>query len=168
VLSGPNAFYTVLGTVRDANVAALRNSVGGAPARVGLVPGAIAWDNCDTCGLLALASVRNFLSDQFPIELTITTADQGALLCADLAVQIIRCAPQPQNNDVAPSVSALDESAHVVSADAYAVLCSTVDALNKLVASGDIVDFIVRQQVFVGPAGACVGSELSFSVAVIR
>ncbi|HEX9248497.1 MAG TPA: hypothetical protein VF856_03310 [Gemmatimonadaceae bacterium] len=160
-------FYAVLGRIRDANVVALRN-IGNAPTRVGVVPGAIAWDDCDQCGLLALASARNFLSDQFPIELTVTTADQGAVLCADMVVQIVRCAPEPQGGETAPSVAALEASAREVIADATAVMCATIDVLNALSTSGDIYDFMMRGQMFVGPAGACVGSELQFVVGVIR
>jgi hypothetical protein len=161
-------FYEVLTRLKDANADALRNTFGGAPARAAVVPGAIAWDDCDQCGLLALSSLRNFLSDQFPLEVTVTTADQGAVLCSDMALQVIRCAPQPQNNDTAPSVAALEASSRAVNEDAVAVMCATVDELNKLAASGDIYDFMIRQQPYVGPAGACVGSELSFVVGVTR
>jgi hypothetical protein len=170
MLYGPTAFWTVLTTVRDACVGALRDA-GDAPSRVAVVPGAIAWDDCNDCGLLALASTRNFLSDQFPSEvasMTMVNDTQGSLLCADMAVQIIRCAPQPEGNALAPTPAALEASAKLVVADAYAVMCGTIDALTKTFVAGDIVDYMVRQQVFVGPSGACVGSELSFVVAVIR
>ncbi len=126
-------FYAVLGRIRDANVVALRN-IGNAPTRVGVVPGAIAWDDCDP----------------------------------DMVVQIVRCAPEPQGGETAPSVAALEASAREVIADATAVMCATIDVLNALSTSGDIYDFMMRGQMFVGPAGACVGSELQFVVGVIR
>lgn len=170
MLFGPSAFFSVLTTVRDACVVALRDA-GDTPTRVAIMPGSIAWDGCNQCGLLALASSRNFLSDQFPSEVTspmMVNDTPGALLCSDMAVQIIRCAPQPIGDALAPTVAALEASARLVSADAYAVMCGTVDALSKLLVNNDIVDYMVRQQFFVGPAGACVGSELSFVVGVIR
>lgn len=170
MLSGPGAFFSVLTTVRDVCVAALRDA-GDVPKRVAIMPGAIAWDGCDQCGLLALASMRNFLSDQFPQEVTspmMVSDTPGAILCADMAVQIIRCAPEPIGDALAPTTAALEASARQVIADGYAVMCATVDALTTLLTNGSIVDYMVRQQFFVGPAGACVGSELAFTVGVIR
>lgn len=171
MLFGPTAFFTVLEQVRDANVVALRNA-GDVPTNVAIVPGAIAWDNCDQCGLLALASIRQYLSDQFPNEymgnMAPATSVQGAVLCADLAVQIIRCAPQPQDNQMAPTSAALEVSGKLVIADAYAIMCSTVETLTTLERADDIYGAMVRQQVYIGPAGACVGSELLFTVGVIR
>lgn len=164
-------FYTVLTQVRDAAVTALVSTPGGKPARVGVVPGAIAWDDCDTCGLLALALVRVFLTDEFPVELSepaSVSATQGALLCADMAVQLVRCAPQPQGTDQSPSVDALDATAQVVGVDAYTIECSTLDTLDKLMRNDSIADFMMKPLVVVGPEGACVGCELSFTVAVIR
>jgi hypothetical protein len=151
-------------------VASLRTTTT-VPARVGIVPGAIAWDGCDQCGQLALAATRPYLSDQFPIEAVVTSTmgpQPGAILCNDMVVQIIRCAPEPQGNELAPTVEALDASAQVVTADAYAVMCATVDVLSTMETAGEILDFMVRQQVYVGPQGACVGSELQFVVGVIR
>jgi hypothetical protein len=171
MLSGPTAFYTIIAAVRDANKLALANTVGGAPERVGVVPGAIAWDECDTCGVLALALVRTYLSDEFPIESSAPatiSGTQGALLCADFVVQSVRCAPTPQGTSDAPSVDALDAAGQVVNADAYALTCSTLEALMTLYAADSIVDYLMRPATIVGPEGACVGTELTFSVAVIR
>lgn len=166
MLSGPTAFYTVLTTVRDACKSALAADL---PKTVTIVPGAIAWDDCDQCGLLALAESRHFLADEFPVEVTTTMEPQpGAVLCADCVVQIVRCAPQPQGNALAPTSAAQDASAKQVTADAYNVLCATIGALEKLKVTGDIYDYLIRQQPFAGPAGACVGSELQFVVGVIR
>ena len=170
MLSGPTAFYTALTRVRDACVTSLRTTTT-VPARVGIVPGAIAWDGCDQCGQLALAAARPYLSEQFPIEMVLTSIVGPApapILCCDMVVQIIRCAPQPQGNELAPTVEALDASAQVVIADAWAVMCATIDVLSTMETNGDITDFMIRQQAYVGPAGACVGSELQFVVGVIR
>lgn len=168
MLFGPSAFYTILSTVRVANVAAL-NAQGTPITTSVVVPGAIAWDECDTCGLHALAVTRRFLSDEFPIEVSTSTYPApGAILCADFVVQIIRCAPQPQGNALAPDPAALDASAQEVDADAWAIMCSTIEALTALKAAGDIEEFLIRQQVSAGPEGACVGSELQVVVGVMR
>jgi hypothetical protein len=172
MLAGSDAFYTVLQQVRDVNATALVNTLGGAPARVGIVPGAIAWDECETCGVLALSLVRTFLSDEFPVETaeSLSTGSlQGALLCADMVLQVVRCAPQPDGvTAVAPAVAALDFAGRVIVQDAYTVVCTTLSTLNGLLSTGDIEDFLMRPLAVMGPEGACVGSELSFAVAVMR
>lgn len=167
MLRGYGGFYTVLTTVRDATITEFQR-IGALPKRVGVVPGAIAWDGCEQCGLLALAAQRYYLTDQFPIEVATTDMKQGAFVAADLVTQIIRCAPTGQNNDLAPSVEALDASAKQVLDDAYAVLCATTTELDVLLGDNSIVDYMVRQQIFMGPEGMCVGSELSYAVALMR
>jgi hypothetical protein len=32
----------------------------------------------------------------------------------------------------------------------------------------DLIDYVIRDQIFVGPEGACVGSELHFAVSLQR
>jgi hypothetical protein len=171
MLAGADAFYTVLTRVRDAMALALVNTPGGKPARVATVPGAIAWDECDSCGLLALALIRTYLSDDFPIELAQAaslSSTQGAWLCADMVVQVVRCAPQPVGDSLAPSSDALEQAARIVGADAYTAVCTVVGALQTMATANDIVDFLMRPQNIMGPEGACVGTELSFTVAVMR
>jgi hypothetical protein len=122
VLYGDDAFYTLLTRVRDANATALTNTIGGAPSRIGIVPGAIAWDDCDcgAGGLLALGTVRTYLSDEFPNELSeVTGGGSGVLICGDFSVQAIRCAPSPSTSGDAPSVDARDRSACVGSELAF-------------------------------------------------
>jgi hypothetical protein len=168
-LSGYGAFWTVLQTIRDANVAELRTTLAGVPARVGIVPGAIAWDDCgDSCGQLALAVSRYFLSDQFPFEATTSAVQPGAIIGADVNVQLTRCAPSPQGNELAPTVTALEASARTVLDDAQAILCSTVTALQDLLDRTLIMDYLVRQQPVMGPEGGCVGSELLVAVGLSR
>lgn len=168
-LRGYGAFYSLLTMIRSANVNELRNTASGVPARVTIEPGAIAWDNCDQCGLLASSVSRYFYTTHFPIEVTTTDLDNsGTTLAADLTIQIIRCAPQPADGDMAPSVSALEASAKQVMDDAFAVLCSTTTLLEGLRDSLMILDYLVRQQPVQGPAGACVGSELQVVVGISK
>lgn len=170
MLRGYGAFYAIMTLTRDAILVELqeRNAT---PARSGIVPGAIAWDECDQCGLLALSGTRFYLTDSFPIE--VATTEQtgsrgGAWLGGDLVTQLIRCAPQPQGSGQAPSTSALDATAQLVLDDAYSVLCATTTTLQALYDQNLIIDYLVRQQMFIGPEGACVGSELSYAVGVMR
>jgi hypothetical protein len=171
MLTGPSTFYTVIAAVRDAVATALTSTTGGAPSRVAVVPGAIAWDECDTCGMLALSLLRTFLSDDFPIELAQPASlagTQGALLCADMAVQVIRCAPQPADRESAPTTEQLDAAGRITSEDAYATLCAVLSILGTMETNDSILSFVVRPVNVVGPEGACVGIELMFTVGVIR
>lgn len=171
---GPAAFYDV-GNVLLANLeTVLADSSGGAVDRACLVPGEIAWDGCN-CGLLAI-SVRNwFLTDSFP-ETSLAFGANAARgtpcdlpwLVGDLVIQVIRCAPTPDGNAISVPCPELDESARVLISDAYVTLTETVSTLCELRESDQIIDYIVGSQATVGPAGGCVGSELTAQVGLVR
>jgi hypothetical protein len=168
LVNGPTIFYQVLAQLRDDLIAEF-TTANAAFARMGIVPGAIAWDECDQCGLLALAATRQFLSSDPPTEdPQPMTGYLVPYLCADLAIQAIRCVPTVNDVGTAPSVSALDASAQRINADAVIVMCTVVDTLTKLETNEDIVMWGVRQQLFMGPEGACGGSELDVWVAESR
>lgn len=146
----------------------LAGTPAGRPMRACVVPGTIAWDECE-CGTLAVAIARQFITDTFPAnagDVTFAGTCRSGFMAADLVVQIIRCAPQPSENQIAPSCSALEECALQVSVDAWTVLNGTQCLLQDMSNAGSIVDYIVRSQIMQGPEGACVGSELTVTVAV--
>jgi hypothetical protein len=169
-LSGPTAFYQVAAAVLAAVRTALASGPTPVPTRVGVVPGAIAWDNCEQCGVLAVSLARVFLSDDFPAEAGFTPQGNcsSAWLVGNFTLQLVRCAPVPDATGSGPTVTALDASAQVVMADASLVLATVACSLADLVAADQIVDYVVRQQLMVGPEGACVGSQVDFLVAVVR
>jgi hypothetical protein len=163
---GYGGFYSILGSVRDAIVAEM-NGRGIGMSRVAIMPGAISWDECEVCGMLALSITRFFLTENFPVE--VTTADHGPtgpILGADLSIQAIRCAPQPAEGELAPSVSALNASSQEVLNDAWAVLCAVTTELASMEKDLEIAAWMIRQQMFVGPEGGCVGSDLAVAVGV--
>src|SRR3990172_10621502 len=61
MITGELKWYTVASTIEQAVYAELTTK----PDRHSVVPGAIAWDECD-CGLLAVSVARIFLSETFP------------------------------------------------------------------------------------------------------
>lgn len=169
-LHGYDAFHTILTRLRDAVTLELQNR-NALPKRTAILTGAIAWDECENCGLFALSAQRHYLSDTFPIEeVQVPVASigpyQGAFLGCDMALQIVRCSPQPQGRDLAPSVEALDRSAQTIFNDAFTLLCVTTTQLQLMKKNNDIEDYLIRQCVYAGPEGACVGSELTFAVGV--
>lgn len=170
MVSGPSGFHVVAVAIKDAVAARLATVSPGVPGRACVVPGAIAWDDCECDGgQLAVALDRTFFSESFPVEQTtvIGSACQAPYLVAELTVQVIRCAPQPGEGELAPSCAALEASAQVVTSDAYLTRCGVLDALGELMGDNEIADYMLRPQLVVGPEGACVGSELHVFVSTI-
>ena len=165
MLTGPTAFHAIAVRLRDAVRVSLATSATGAPQRVVVMPGAIAWDNCETCGLLAVTVQRVYLADVFPEpRISRDLPCDPAFEIADIIVQVIRCAPQPQGNDVSPSVAALEASALTTTSDAHLTLVGALCELRAMVDADDIVDYVIGEQLITGPAGACVGSQLTVTV----
>lgn len=168
LITGPLRWYTVAEALRTAADAALAVTPAGPPDRSCVVPGAIAWDECD-CGLLAVSAARTYYSDAFPVE---QTEKIGAGACrpawdvAEVVIQIIRCAPSPQGQDLFVTCAALDTSAREVIEDAYTLKAAVSLKLCQMEEAGEIIDYLSQPQVFQGPQGGCVGSELRVLVAL--
>jgi hypothetical protein len=160
--------YQIAAAALEAARAALAAGPTPTPERVGVVNGAIAWDNCDTCGLLAIGLTRCFLSDDFPAEAGATPQGKcsSAWLCGAFSLQIARCAPIPDEQGNGPTVKALDASAQIVMGDAAIILPAVACALHSLADVDDIMDYVITQQPVMGPLGGCVGSQLDFAVAI--
>lgn len=164
MLTGAHAPYTVAAQT----LAAVKAGLTDVPAVAYVANGLTAWDSCEVCGQLTVGPLRMFLSDEFPIEAVKTQSNSPASwLCVEYGVQIIRCAPGPTEQGHAPSAAQIDASAQQVFDDAWETMTAVWCALEAMLAN-DIIDFMVRDQVFVGPEGQCVGSELHFTVALHR
>lgn len=171
MLSGPDAFHRLAGELLDAAHQGLQASPGGAPGRACVVPGAIAWDDCECWGgQLAVAVVRWWRTASFPVELGGEPGGQtpcdAAFLAADLLVQVIRCAPLPQEDGSPPTCEELEASAAQAAADAYHVRVAVRCRLAELEDAGEIVAWVTGAQPAVGPEGGCVGSQLAAAAAV--
>jgi len=172
VLRGPRAFYDVSAILVTGIDAELAESPAGRPERGCVVPGEIAWDGCD-CGALYVAP-RNFnLSDTFPDA----SDSSGSLrigpcelpwVVASIEIQIVRCAPSPDGNVFDVPCNKLDVAAEILIADAALVLRRATVELCQLKNDDQIVDFIVGEQLTVGPSGGCVGTALTVQVATER
>jgi hypothetical protein len=163
--TGPLKFYTVAEAVRVAVDSALTYPV----QRSGVVPGTIAWDECD-CGLLAVSTGRAYLSDNFPEEETSRIGQcEAAWEVIEIVVQIIRCAPGPQGEtQLAPTVAALDAAAQIMMTDLQQALAAIALWICASKDSGLIVDGMIMPSDPQGPEGDCVGSELHAVVALPR
>jgi hypothetical protein len=164
VITGPLKWYTVASTLEQAVYAELTTK----PDRHGVVPGAIAWDECD-CGLLAVSVARIFLTETFPDELSrrIGNACDAPYEVAELVIQVIRCVPGP-DSATAPTTVQLDASAQEILQDAYELLKAVSVKLCEMNRDRDIADFMVRPLTAQGPSGVCGGNELRAYVALGR
>lgn len=164
MISGPLRWYTIASRLEQAAYAELTDK----PDRHGVVPGAIAWDACD-CGMLAVSIAQVYPSETFPAPQTAPLgACQAPYEVAELVVQIIRCAPNPEGQQLWPSMPALDGSAQLVAQDAYETLRAVSLELCGMSEQRDISDYLIRTQVAQGPSGCCVGTELRALVSLLR
>lgn len=169
-LRGSTAGYQIARTVLTAVSAQLNSTPAGTPGRVCLVPGAIAWDECEcNGGQLAIAGSRIFMTDSFPNQnIKPQWNNAAAYIDNEFIIQIIRCAPNMSDGGAPPTCIDLEASAQVVLTDAYEVMCATASTLASMANVDTIDDYLIYDQVFVGPEGGCVGSELRFVTQVLR
>lgn len=174
-LRGPTGFYDVAQLLVDGVEAALATSLGGPVERACVVPGDIVWDGCN-CGLLAVSVTRWFLTDDFPetssgfgatSSVRVTPCDLPWLV-GELHVQVIRCAPIPERGAIDVPCPDLDTAARVLVSDAYVTVTEAVSTLCELRESDQIVDYVVGDQETRGPAGDCVGTDLTVQVGLVR
>jgi hypothetical protein len=165
VITGELKWYEVASTLEQAVYAELTTK----PTRHSVVPGAIAWDECD-CGLLAVSVARIFLTETFPDELSrrIGNACDAPYEVGEFVIQVVRCAPNPDDAVTPPTTAELDASAQEVLQDAYEMLRAVSVTLCEMNAAREISDFMLRPLTAQGPAGGCVGNELRAYVALLR
>lgn len=164
MITGSLKWYTVAEALR----VAVHDELTVKPQRSGVVPGAIAWDECD-CGLLAVSLAEIYLSDNpfDPVARPAGNCD-AAYEVGEFVIQVVRCAPNPPSLEEPPTVAALDTSAQEVLRDAYEMLKGASVRLCEMNAARDISSFILRPLTAQGPSGGCVGNELRAFVALGR
>lgn len=171
ILSGGRfIFYDVASILVSGISDALAGTMEGQPNRACVVPGAIAWDQCD-CGQLAISASRWFYSENFPTETgpgTQSTPCMMPYLVGELVIQLVRCMPSPEGRDLFVPCAKLSNSARILIEDAYVVLETTRQTLCELRSDDIIVDFTFSEQTTVGPEGGCGGTELRVLVGILR
>lgn len=164
MFSGPTAFLQVAQRLQTAIIAGLTTPV--VSSRI--VAGQITWDACD-CGMLTLSVTRTYFSETFPTEL-----GNGQMAChagqpvADLTIQVIRCAPGPDDNGNPPTAAADLAAATLAIADLHEVSLAVVCALAEMVRDDEIDDFLVQPATAQGPSGNCVGMQIVATVGLVR
>lgn len=170
---GQLAVYDVASILVTGIADALAATPAGVPARVCVVPGQVAYDQCDCDGLLAVSPQRFFVSDEFPEGavgqgLIRTSPCDLPWLVAEYLVTMLRCAPQPIGQSLAPTCVALDASAQTLLVDSYVSYTTAISILCELRGDDRIIDYVMGEQITRGPEGACVGTEFIALVGFMR
>lgn len=165
MITGPLKWYTVASTLEQAMYVELTTK----PDRHSVVPGAIAWDECD-CGILAVSVGTIYPTEQFPTPATtrIGNSCDAPWEAAEIVMQVVRCAPNPDDPMTAPTTAALDASAREVLRDAYEMMRATSIKLCEMNQAREISDYLMRPLTPQGPSGGCVGNELRAVVSLPR
>lgn len=165
MIIGPLKWHTVASTLEQAVYAELTTK----PDRSSVVPGVIAWDECD-CGLLAVSVAQVYPTETFPAPLSrrVGNSCDAPWEAAEIVIQVVRCAPNPDDPLTAPTPAELDASAQEVLRDAYEMLLAVSVKLCEMNQARDISDFMLRPLTAQGPSGGCVGNELRAYVSLPR
>jgi hypothetical protein len=164
-ITGPAGFHQVAQLLLDGITAHLTPT----PGRVCVVPGAIAWDSCDCDGMAAATIARQFLTSSFPAEASalIGSPCDAADLAADIIVQIVRCAPGPDDDGNPPTCAQLDTAAVQVAGDLWTSRLAAYCTLRELRRARQLEAFRLTGQTVLGPEGGCVASQLGVTVALV-
>jgi len=125
-------------------------------AREYVVPGTLAWDECQ-CGLLAIEWLSAPFSTAFPNPSPPTSDGCKPYLALQVQVTILRCAPNPGPHGEAPSVSDLSAAAVTNLDDLEAMLLGTGSAVRVLEENNAILNYSLGAPTPTGPQGGCVG-----------
>ncbi len=148
-------------------VTELAGTEGGIPDRVcPLVPGEIAWDNCE-CGQLAQTITAITPTKIFPQP---AIEDQSrcdsTMLMVNVTTSLVRCAPTINDNGENPTCDELFTAARILEEDRFvlrkAIRCCLADFTTSYVTH----NFAIGPAVSVGPNGMCVGVDVTWQFTV--
>ena len=149
---------------------ALAETEGGLPKRIcPLVPGAIAWDNCE-CGQFAQTIVSITPTSVFPQPAVEDQKRCGApMLLVTVIASMTRCVPGPDENNARnpfPSCESLFAAARILEEDRHAVRNAIRCCLLDFAHQYRIHHFNVGASNSVGPEGMCAGSEVTYTFTI--
>lgn len=164
MFSGPTKFYQVAAGILAAVDAAVTTQL----ERKGIVPGAIAWDEC-ACGMLAISIGQAYVSEEFPEPAgsAVGNACDAPLEVVEIIIQVIRCAPLPTNSGMSPTVQAQDSAALIMARDQQ----ETLQGVTQWICDNrdiNIMDGLPMPSVPQGPDGDCVGIEQRCLISLLR
>lgn len=137
--------------------------------RVCVVPGAIAWDECQ-CGQLVISETDMFPSSSFPLDqIDSTDACGEPWHVVQYTLSLTKCVPVSDSNGHPPGCGSLAAAAAILSQDKRSVRRAVFCCLQALYEEMDsnepqIEAFQLGHSVTVGPEGMCAGHELTIWV----
>ena len=145
---------------------ALVDSPGGQPNRSCLlVPGQIAWDECE-CGQLAQSIGDDFPSTTFPLP-AVDQRQQPCgppLITVQVTLSLTRCVPVPGDNGKPPKCDKLRDAAVTLMWDRWLTRRAVTCCLRESQRANLITNFAVGSTSIVGPEGACAGFEMIYTL----
>lgn len=128
----------------------------------------VTWDRC-SCGLLALNVNRIYTSYGFPRDDTQSKTGNcdKLIVVADMTLTIVRCVVGPDENGEPPLAEDMIYSADVAFSDIIITRRELACILGQMYNSSPqiIADYLIGDDVPIGPLGNCGGRELHFKVA---
>jgi hypothetical protein len=134
-----------------------------------MVPGDIAWDECD-CGQLAQTVTAVSPSNAFPQ----VTADTGITPCGPnqlvvaVTLSLIRCVTGPDDSGHSPKCSVLLRDALQIERDRFIARTQLRCYLKNLYDQNLLTGFTVGGATTVGPNGLCAGIEMNYSFGLVN
>lgn len=134
-----------------------------------MVPGDIAWDECD-CGQLAQTVTAITPSNTFPQVATdsgITPCGPNQLIVA-VTLSLVRCVVGPDDSGHAPSCASLLGGALQIERDRFIARTELRCYLKNLYDTHLLTGFTVGAAATVGPNGLCAGIEIGYSFGLVN
>jgi len=125
-------------------------------AREYVVPGQLAWDECE-CGLLGIEWLSAPFSQAFPNPSPATDDGCKPYLALQVQVTALRCAPSPGAHGEAPEPTALSDAAQVNLDDLEAMLSGVASSVKFMIDNNMILNYQLLAPTPTGPEGGCVG-----------
>lgn len=134
-----------------------------------LVPGAIAWDNCD-CGQLAQTITGVVPSNNFPAPAADTpqTPCGPNLIVINVLLSLVRCVHVSNDNSDPPKCASLLGDAVQIERDRFIARGALRCYLKDLYDRNLLVGFVIGSATTVGPEGACAGIEIPYSLGLVN
>lgn len=162
-----NPAYNVAATLLSFAQAALAATPAGVPAnaRVCVVPGQLAWDDCE-CGLIAVEFNGSAFSTNFFASQPGTSDGCRPYATFTYTITALRCVTGTQNEGRPPTCEQLDAAAQTFYDDGLALLMGTAQALRSMIDANVILEYGMNGLVPTGPQGNCVGQTQQVIVAL--
>lgn len=164
MITGTARWYTIGSLL----VTAVRTGLTSSVARYGMVPGEIAWDDCHCDGALYVTTPRIYRSERFPAEAEgpVGARCQAPYEVCEYTVSVLRCAPQPEGQELSPDAVDLDTAAGLLLQDVTETMAAVMSLLCQRKDADDISDYFVTPAETAGPEGSCVGFTLRVLVSL--